>query len=76
MSFGRPSTTILSSGGAPPARGSFPLDHEGAFLFSLPVLSNSLTFFRFDRRVQGRDDGLPEVYENGKAAVDRLPASE
>ncbi|GAA5878468.1 hypothetical protein JCM3774_006409 [Rhodotorula dairenensis] len=29
MSFGRPSNTSLSLGGAPPQKGSFPLDHEG-----------------------------------------------
>ncbi|GAA6004681.1 hypothetical protein JCM10207_000979 [Rhodosporidiobolus poonsookiae] len=29
MSFGRPSSTTLSLGGAPPIKGSFPLDHEG-----------------------------------------------
>ncbi|BGP13778.1 hypothetical protein JCM10213_006390 [Rhodosporidiobolus nylandii] len=29
MSFGRPSTTSLSLGGAPPIKGSFPLDHDG-----------------------------------------------
>jgi len=30
MSFGRPATTSLSLGGAPPLKGSFPLDHDGA----------------------------------------------
>ncbi|KPV75613.1 uncharacterized protein RHOBADRAFT_13659 [Rhodotorula graminis WP1] len=29
MSFGRPATTSLSLGGAPPLKGSFPLDHDG-----------------------------------------------
>ncbi|BGP05936.1 Cytochrome c oxidase assembly protein COX19 [Rhodotorula toruloides] len=29
MSFGRPSNTSLSLGGAPPLKGSFPLDHDG-----------------------------------------------
>ncbi|GAA6006363.1 Cox19p [Rhodotorula paludigena] len=29
MSFGRPSTTAFSLGGAPPLKGSFPLDHDG-----------------------------------------------
>ncbi|CEQ39802.1 hypothetical protein JCM21900_005234 [Sporobolomyces salmonicolor] len=29
MSFGRPSNSVFSLGGAPPLKGSFPLDHEG-----------------------------------------------
>ncbi|GAA5848270.1 hypothetical protein JCM8547_004464 [Rhodosporidiobolus lusitaniae] len=29
MSVGRPTGTVLSTGGAPPERGSFPLDHDG-----------------------------------------------
>ncbi|GAA5822873.1 hypothetical protein JCM11251_004408 [Rhodosporidiobolus azoricus] len=29
MSFGRPAAGVFSVGGDPPARGSFPLDHDG-----------------------------------------------
>ncbi|GAA5998184.1 hypothetical protein JCM5350_007695 [Sporobolomyces pararoseus] len=29
MSFGRPSNSAFSLGGAPPLKGSFPLDHDG-----------------------------------------------
>jgi hypothetical protein len=63
MSFGRPSTTILSTEGASRLTTKVRLHLSSPFRLSLADL-------RFRRRVQGVDDAIPQVYEDGEAAVD------